>query len=173
MPKWDFNKVAKQLYWNRTSARVFSCNFAAYFQNIFFEEPLWQAASISCMRCGSTYRKVFCRSSHGMFFVQKRVLKIFAKFTENICVRVSFWIKLQAWGLKEPLTQVFSCEFCEILKNTFFYRTPPVATSEVVSNFLKRMYSVKPVPLQSRFEFPRIILIFSMVNKPWKKLILF
>ena len=31
---------------------------------------------------------------------------------------------------KETLTQVFSCEFCEISKNTFFYRTPLVAVSE-------------------------------------------
>ena len=29
----------------------------------------------------------------------------------------------------EILAQVFSCEFCEISKNTFSYRTPPVATS--------------------------------------------
>ena len=30
---------------------------------------------------------------------------------------------------KETLAQVFSCEFCEIFKNTFYYRTPPVAAS--------------------------------------------
>ena len=30
MPKCDFNKVASQLYWNRTSVWVFSCKFAAY-----------------------------------------------------------------------------------------------------------------------------------------------
>ena len=35
MPKWDLNK----LYWNRTSAWVFSCKFAAYFQSIFSEHP--------------------------------------------------------------------------------------------------------------------------------------
>ena len=35
MSKWDFNKVAKQLYWNHTSAWVLSCKFAGYFQNIF------------------------------------------------------------------------------------------------------------------------------------------
>ena len=29
---------------------------------------------------------------------------------------------------KETLAQVFSCEFCEIFKNTFFYRTTPVAS---------------------------------------------
>ena len=31
MPKYDFTKVAKQLYWNHTLARVFPCKFAAYF----------------------------------------------------------------------------------------------------------------------------------------------
>ena len=30
---------------------------------------------------------------------------------------------------KETLAQVFSCEFCEISKNTFSYGTPPVAAS--------------------------------------------
>ena len=30
---------------------------------------------------------------------------------------------------KDTLTQVFSCEFCEIFKNTFSYGTPPVAAS--------------------------------------------
>ena len=33
MPKSDFNKVALQLYRNRTSAWMFSCKFATYFQN--------------------------------------------------------------------------------------------------------------------------------------------
>ena len=32
--------------------------------------------------------------------------------------------------LTEALAQVFSCEFCEIFKNTFSYRTPQVAVSE-------------------------------------------
>ena len=37
-PMWkcDFNIVGKQLYWNPTSAGLLSCEFAAYFQNIFF-----------------------------------------------------------------------------------------------------------------------------------------
>ena len=30
---------------------------------------------------------------------------------------------------KETVAQVFSCEFCEIFKNTFSYRTPLVAAS--------------------------------------------
>ena len=36
---------------------------------------------------------------------------------------------------KETLTQVFSCEFCDIDKNTFYYRIPLVATSGVLINF--------------------------------------
>ena len=44
-PKCDFNKVALQLYWNRTSAWMFSCKNAAYFQNTFFLEQFWAAAS--------------------------------------------------------------------------------------------------------------------------------
>ena len=34
----------------------------------------------------------------------------------------------------EALAQVFSCEFCEISKNTFFYRTPQVAASVTYNN---------------------------------------
>ena len=46
VPKWDFNKVAKQLYWNHTLAWVFSCKFTAYFQNSFFLKHLWVTASV-------------------------------------------------------------------------------------------------------------------------------
>ena len=46
-----------------------------------------------------------------------------------------FFNKAAGLGLKfikkETLTHVFSCEFCEIFKNTYFYRTPLVATSAV------------------------------------------
>ena len=51
---------------------------------------------------------------------------------ESKCVRVSFLIKLQKvcnFIKKETLTQVFSCKFCEISKNTFFTEHPPVAAS--------------------------------------------
>ena len=53
---------------------------------------------------------------------KKVFLAISQHSQENICARVSFLIKLEAWDLKkkETLTQVFSCEFYEISKNTFF-----------------------------------------------------
>ena len=45
MPKCDFNKVTFHFHWNHTSAWVFSCKFAAYFQNTFSQEQLWRADS--------------------------------------------------------------------------------------------------------------------------------
>ena len=60
-------------------------------------------------------------------------LEIFQSSQENTCTRVCFLIKLQGWALqlyeKETLVEVFSCEFCEISKNTFFHRTPLVVAS--------------------------------------------
>ena len=64
-----------------------------------------------------------------LFFVAQRcsVNKVFLEISqssqENAYVRVSFLIKLKASASnstkKETLTQVFSCEFCEISKNIF------------------------------------------------------
>ena len=36
---------------------------------------------------------------------------------------------------KVSLTQVFSCKCCEISKNTFFYRAPPLAASQESQQF--------------------------------------
>ena len=36
----------------------------------------------------------------------------------------------EAVARKGSVSKVFSCEFGEIFKNTFFYRTAPVAVSE-------------------------------------------
>ena len=44
MSQCDFNKVPKQLCWNQTSAWVFSCKFAVYFQNTFYQVHLRVAA---------------------------------------------------------------------------------------------------------------------------------
>ena len=58
-----------------------------------------------------------------------------AKFIGNICVRVSFSIKLQAWDLqlylKETLAKVFFCEFCEIFKNTLFVEHHRLTASDI------------------------------------------
>ena len=74
------------------------------------------------------------RSSLPESFCKKGVLKNFAKFnfkiSENTCARASFSTKLQARTLlKKRLPQVFAWEFCEIFKNTYFNRYPPVVAS--------------------------------------------
>ena len=93
MPKYDFN--------NLTSVWVFSCKFAAYFQNAYLRAPLdgcfcmfkWKCSFLSFLIQNHPYIRssrpeVFCKSLH--------LVK------------------------KETLAQVFSCEFCEISKNNFF-----------------------------------------------------
>ena len=52
-----------------------------------------------------------------MLPVKKVFLKISQNSQEKICARVSFLINFVT---KETLAQVFSCEFCEIFKNTLF-----------------------------------------------------
>ena len=58
------------------------------------------------------------RSIIGRCSVQKVFLEISQKSQENTCAIVCNFIK------KEALSQVFCCEFYEIFKNTFSYRTP-------------------------------------------------
>ena len=54
MQKCDFNKIALQLYRNRTLLGVFSCKFATYSQSTCYSEHLWTAASLFLL---STYIK--------------------------------------------------------------------------------------------------------------------
>ena len=54
------------------------------------------------------------------------VRKVFLEISQNstgkhLCQRACNFIK------KETLAQVFSYEFCDVSKNSFFYRTPLVA----------------------------------------------
>ena len=53
-----------------------------------------------------------------MCSVKKVFLEILQNSQENTCARVSFLIC--NFIKKETLAQVFSCEFCEISKNTFY-----------------------------------------------------
>ena len=66
------------------------------------------------------------RSSRPEVFSKKGALRNFTKFTENTRARVSFL-----------MAQVFSREFYEISKNTFFHRTPLVAASVYKKNIIQ------------------------------------
>ena len=66
------------------------------------------------------------RSSRPEVFCKKGVLKNFAKFTWKYLCQSLFFNKV---AKKETLSQLFSCKFCRIVKNTFFHRIPLVAAS--------------------------------------------
>ena len=68
------------------------------------------------------------------YSVRKGILRNFAKFTGKYLCQSLIFNKVAglrpATLLKKRLAQVFSCEFCEIFKNNFFYGTTTVATSD-------------------------------------------
>ena len=87
---------------------------------------------VSVFKTNKNFQKIFqIESSRSEVFLKKVLLNISQISQENTCVTVSFLIKLIK---KETLAQLFSCEICEIFKNTFFYRTPLVAASEIIQN---------------------------------------
>ena len=69
--------------------------------------------------------------------LKKVFLNISQNSPANACANVSLFMK--AWGLqqacnfikKNTLAQLFSWEFCEISKNTFFRGTTQVAASQL------------------------------------------
>ena len=148
MPKCDFNKIAEQLYWNHTSTWVLSFKFAAYFRNTFSYEHLWRAVPELNWRLTPiqtllvSVTRVFkivgskevvriaclpCRTSQQKYYLKKGALKNFVKFAGKHLCQALFLNKVAGLRLdasnfikKETLAQVFSCEFCEIFKNTYF-----------------------------------------------------
>ena len=80
------------------------------------------------------------RSSRSEVFCKRDALRNFAKFTGKHLRQSLFLNKVAiiltlifSWPAtllkKETLAQVLPCEFCEIFKNTFSYRRPPMAAS--------------------------------------------
>ena len=61
------------------------------------------------------------------------ILYIQQNLQENTCTKISFLVKLLEvcnFTKKEPLTQVFSSDFCKIFKNIFFTEQLRVTTSD-------------------------------------------
>ena len=82
---------------------------------------------------GKQFRVFTCRSCHRRCSVKIGVLGNFAKVTGKHLCQSLFFNKVaglrSANLLKMSLWHRFSCEFCEISKNTFSYRSPLVAVS--------------------------------------------
>ena len=132
MLKYDFNKIAKQFYWNLILAWVFYLKFAAYFRTLFLKNTsggqilkkygyeytgfwklvFWYIYMYCSLKDRSNLQQVFCK---------KDVFKNFAKFTgKQLCQSLFFNKVFYNFIKKERLAQMFSSEFCEIFKNKFF-----------------------------------------------------
>ena len=75
------------------------------------------------------------RSSRPEVFCKKGVLENVAKSTGKHLYQSLFFNKVADLNLRlykkaKILAQVSFCKFCEIFKDIFFYRTPPVTASE-------------------------------------------
>ena len=82
------------------------------------------SAQLNSNQCCISYRNIhFFRSRRSLMFFKIGALKNFEG--------------LELY-YKETPAQVFPCEYYEIFKNNFFYRTPPVAAS--VHRMLLRMF---------------------------------
>ena len=79
-------------------------------------------AMLDCRRMAIIWSGKQTEAATRGFLCKKVFLEISQNLQENSCDRVSFLIKLQACNFteKETLSQVFSCELCEISKNAFF-----------------------------------------------------
>ena len=145
MPKCDFNIVALQLYWNRTSKWVFSGKFTAYFQNTFSSKHLRMAASVNLMKWNNWKEKftMYLQKQPPEVFYEKIFLEISQNSQENTCASLFF---NKVAGLR-PAT---------LLKNTLWHRCFPVnfakfprTCGRAGSN--QRLCSVNPI-LKIKFE---------------------
>ena len=110
-----FNKVGGL----RTLAQVFSCEFCEISRSTFFTKYLRRVLLYIAYYWDSQ-----CQINLN---VRKNALN------SAIAFLILKSIRPQAYNFikKETLPQVFSSEFCKISKNTFSYRTLPMAASEI------------------------------------------
>ena len=134
MEKMPFYFLRSRMFLLEDSKRSYMICLHSVFLR-FFKSSKWvllhacqyQTLSIS-------QSNAFCnlRSSRLEVFCSKGVLTNFTKFAGKHLCQSLFFNRVAGHEpatlvKKETLELVFSCELCEISKNTFFYRTPRVA----------------------------------------------
>ena len=116
----------------RTSLTLFLC---LYFElwTYFTHSSGVSLVDIEQVNTGWVMNLITEKQSRPKVFCKEGVLINFVKFTGKHLCQSFFFNKVAGWGLqiylKGTLAHVFSCEFCEIYKNTFSYRKPLVAAS--------------------------------------------
>ena len=90
MPKCGFNNVALQLYWNHTSAWMFSCEFAAYLQNTF---PRNTSGWLLLLKAKFVHDNLFRvkKTVTWITWFAFLLLNLYAAFKKTFWVSVSFY----------------------------------------------------------------------------------
>ena len=91
---------------------------------------------VTLKTCWRRLQDMSWRRLEDILKINKCLLGNFSKFTGKHLCQSPFFNKVAdlrpaTLFKKETLAQVFSCEFWGICKNTFFYRTTPVASSVI------------------------------------------
>ena len=91
MPKCNFNKVQKQFYWNHTSAWVFSCTLAAYFQQTFSWRHLWTAASNVTFSRNAQARLLLSKQVYAMLIWLSTLIELWYLLKSHFGMGVLLW----------------------------------------------------------------------------------
>ena len=95
----------------------------------------WDFSEISAFPLVCIYSDWICQKQ-SLEVIYKKSCKNFAIFTGNHLCWILFLIRLQSWRtatlLKKTSKQVFSCEYCEISKNTYFWNYLRTAALELL-----------------------------------------
>ena len=111
----------------------------------------WNFENIIWFFIYQSYGVISCRSSHRMCSVKKDILRSFAKFTWKHLYRSLFINKILEIK-KETPTQIFSCEFNEIFKNTFFTEHFWMAASVHINHCISFLNRFNKLWMQGNYE---------------------
>ena len=130
-----------------TLAQMFFCEFCEISKNTFSYRTPPVAPSVFTHQC-------IVKSFQIKYFEEKQ--SAFFSFPQIHFSRL--WPGACNFIKKETLAQMFSCEFCEISKNTFSYRTPPVAPSVFTHECIVKSFQIKYFEEKQSafFSFPQI-----------------
>ena len=98
-PELLYEKVALQLYWNHTSTWLFSCKFAAYFQNTFSQEHLWTAASYCFYLTFFLFKVMLENDKWVEYLLLVNIVLQFAGDRALLAFFVIMWIFINVWRL--------------------------------------------------------------------------
>ena len=137
-------QILQEITWN--SDTCFPVKFARYLRIHFFQKTfgrllLWLLLIIFSSNLHSrqlTSDEIFAAAATRGILEKKTYLKILQNSQENTCSRVSFLVKLQAWGTR-------ACVFQWILRiylEHLFYKTPP-GDCFCISNYDEKVYLAK------------------------------